>query len=124
MSGIGTTGHALRRLFVTTLANDPRVSVEAAMRASRHTSVADTVPTKFWAQNLTKGRLRHLVWTAKSKGGELFSKELARGAVITLGHFSQPEQPMIPGGGNNVLKKINMNSHVLLAKKYSKIPGT
>ena len=34
------TGHALRRVFVTTLANDPRVSVEAAMCASRHTSVA------------------------------------------------------------------------------------
>ena len=36
----GATGHALRRIFVTTLANDPAVSVEAGMEASRHTSVS------------------------------------------------------------------------------------
>ena len=34
------TGHALRRTFVTTLANDPAVSTEAGMEASRHTSVS------------------------------------------------------------------------------------
>ena len=37
---VGATGHALRRIFVTTLANDPAVSVEAGMEASRHTSVS------------------------------------------------------------------------------------
>ena len=36
----GVTGHALRRLFITTLANDPGVSVEEAMVSSRHSSVA------------------------------------------------------------------------------------
>ena len=36
----GATGHALRRIFVTTLANDPAVSTEAGMEASRHTSVS------------------------------------------------------------------------------------
>ena len=36
----GVAGHALRRLFITTLANDPGVSIEETMRASRHQSVA------------------------------------------------------------------------------------
>ena len=36
----GVTGHALRRLFITTLANDPHVSIEEAILASRHSSVA------------------------------------------------------------------------------------
>ena len=36
----GATGHTLRRIFVTTLANDPAVSTEAGMEASRHTSVS------------------------------------------------------------------------------------
>ena len=36
----GATGHALRRIFVTTLANDPALSTEAGMEASHHTSVA------------------------------------------------------------------------------------
>ena len=35
----GVAGHALRRLFITTLANDPGVSIEESMRASRHQSV-------------------------------------------------------------------------------------
>ena len=37
---VGATGYALRRIFVTPLANDPAVSVEAGMEASRHTSVS------------------------------------------------------------------------------------
>ena len=36
----GGTRHALHRIFVTTLVNDPAISVEAVMEASRHTSVA------------------------------------------------------------------------------------
>ena len=36
----GATGYALRGIFVTTLANDPAVSTEASMEASRHTSVS------------------------------------------------------------------------------------
>ena len=36
----GGTGHALRRVFITTLANDPGVSLEAGMDASRHTSAS------------------------------------------------------------------------------------
>ena len=36
----GATGHTLRRIFVTTLANDPAVSTEARMEACRHTSVS------------------------------------------------------------------------------------
>ena len=37
----GATGHALRRIIVTTLANDPAVSTEGAgIYASRHTSVS------------------------------------------------------------------------------------
>ena len=36
----GATGHALRRIFVTTLANDPAVSTEAGIEASCHTSVS------------------------------------------------------------------------------------
>ena len=40
----GCTGHALRRLFITTLANDPRVSVEESTSASRHSSVAAQRP--------------------------------------------------------------------------------
>ena len=34
------TGHGFRRLFITTLANDPRVSIEETMASSRHSSVA------------------------------------------------------------------------------------
>ena len=40
MGFLGVTGHALRRLFITTLANDPNVSIEESMLASRHSSVA------------------------------------------------------------------------------------
>ena len=40
----GVTGHALRRLFITTLANDPGVSIEESMMASRHNSVAAQRP--------------------------------------------------------------------------------
>ena len=40
----GVTGHALRRLFITTLANDPHVSIEESMLASRHSSVAAQRP--------------------------------------------------------------------------------
>ena len=40
ISHAGATGHALRRIFVTTLANDLAVSTEAGMEASRHTSVS------------------------------------------------------------------------------------
>ena len=36
----GATGHALCRIFVNTLANDPAVSTEGGMEASRHTSVS------------------------------------------------------------------------------------
>ena len=36
----GATGHALCRIFVTTLANDRAVSTEAGMEASRHTPVS------------------------------------------------------------------------------------
>ena len=34
------TGHGFRRLFITTLANDPGVSVEGSMKSSGHNSVA------------------------------------------------------------------------------------
>ena len=37
---VGGTRHALRRIFATTLANVPAVSVEAGMEASCHTSVS------------------------------------------------------------------------------------
>ena len=33
-------GHGFRRLFISTLANNPRVSVEESMRSSRHSSVS------------------------------------------------------------------------------------
>ncbi len=38
------SGHGLRRLFVTTLVNDPSVSTEEALRTSRHSSVAAQHP--------------------------------------------------------------------------------
>ena len=38
--GLDVTGHAFRRLFVTTLVNDGRVSVEESLAAARHSSVA------------------------------------------------------------------------------------
>lgn len=34
------SGHGFRRLFITTLANDPRVSIAEAMESSRHSSVS------------------------------------------------------------------------------------
>ena len=37
---VGASGNALLGIFVTTLMNNPAVSVEAGMEASRHTSVA------------------------------------------------------------------------------------
>ena len=37
---VGGTGHALCRIFVSTLANDPGVSLEAGMEVSRHTSAS------------------------------------------------------------------------------------
>ena len=40
----GAKGHALRRLFITTLANDPRVSIQESMNAARHSSVAALRP--------------------------------------------------------------------------------
>ena len=39
-----STGHGFRRLFITTLANDPGVSVVEAMKSSRHSSVAAQLP--------------------------------------------------------------------------------
>ena len=44
MGFLGVTGHALRRLFITTLANDPHVSIEESMLASHHSSVAAQRP--------------------------------------------------------------------------------
>ena len=38
--GLDVTGHAFRRLFITTLVNDGRVSVEESLAAARHSSVA------------------------------------------------------------------------------------
>ena len=38
------SGHGIRCLFVTTLVNDPSVSTEEALRASRHSSVAAQRP--------------------------------------------------------------------------------
>ena len=38
--GLDVTGHAFRRLFITTLVNDGRVSVEESLAAARHGSVA------------------------------------------------------------------------------------
>ena len=40
----GVIGHVLRRIFITTLANDPHVSVEESMLASRHNSVSAQRP--------------------------------------------------------------------------------
>ena len=36
----GATGHNLRRILVTTIANDPGVSTDAHVEACRHTSVS------------------------------------------------------------------------------------
>ena len=38
--GFSATGHAFRRLFVTTIVNTPGVSTEEALASSRHNSVA------------------------------------------------------------------------------------
>ena len=38
--GLDVAGHGLRRLFVTTLVNDPAVGTEEFLSAARHGSVA------------------------------------------------------------------------------------
>ena len=38
------TGHGFRSLFISTLANDPRVSVQESMASSCHSSVAAQLP--------------------------------------------------------------------------------
>ena len=85
----GSTGHALRRVFVNTLANDPRVSGEAAAPAATPL-LQLTVPTKLWGTMLTQRRLRHLVWILflfsweRNKwGGVIFyNNELACGVLV------------------------------------------
>ncbi len=54
MYSIHTGSKPVCRLFVTDLANDPRVSVEAAMCTSCHTLLLLTVPAKLWGKDLTK----------------------------------------------------------------------
>ena len=44
MGFLSVTGHTLRRLFITTLAYDPCVSVEESMLVSRHSLVATQPP--------------------------------------------------------------------------------
>ena len=48
---LGITSHALRRVFVTTLANDPLVSVQAAMRVAVILLLRLTVPIKLWGKS-------------------------------------------------------------------------
>ena len=40
----GKTGHDLRKIFVTTLANDPHVTIEESMRSAAHNSFAAQRP--------------------------------------------------------------------------------
>ena len=44
ITGLGTTGQGIRRLYLTTLVNDPGVSVEEALVSGRHGSVAAQRP--------------------------------------------------------------------------------
>ena len=54
------TGHALRRLFVSTLVNDPAVSAEEALLASRHSSVAAQRPYMTLDQKSEANRFKAL----------------------------------------------------------------
>ena len=38
------TGHGFRRLFITSMANDPRVSLKECMESARHSSLAAQMP--------------------------------------------------------------------------------
>ena len=62
----GETGHAFRRLFITSLPNDAGVSIEESMRSAGHNSVAAQRPyivrngvsesAKFAALGITRGQ--------------------------------------------------------------------
>ena len=55
-----TTGHAFRRLFVTTLVNDSGVSTEEALVSSRHASVAASRAYQIRGNNSEMGKFRAL----------------------------------------------------------------
>ena len=58
--GLDASGHALRRLFVSTLVNDPCVSAEEALLASRHSSVAAQRPYMALDQRSESNRFKAL----------------------------------------------------------------
>ena len=68
--GCETTGHAFRRLFITTLVNTPGVSTEEALASSRHSSVASQRPYMVRGKDSESAKLKALGFTGKSDPNE------------------------------------------------------
>ena len=68
--GIDVSGHGLRCLFVMTLVNDPSVSIEKALHASRHLSVAAQRPNMTLDRISEASRFKALGMKTKKGDGQ------------------------------------------------------